>query len=255
MYRKISYVVTLILVITVVLSGCTKKQDTLIIEVPIDEYLQNALDRDAADNTENESPDPADTWPTVHFGTYEGEPIEWYVLTKKDGATLLFSTQSMGDREYYSDEKHAALADFASPSWADSDLREWLNGEFYNAAFSGKEKSVITETENLTYAFEYSWTPEGEPVVNEPDGPATTDKVFVFSAGEKALLFQEPYGDNTTLKETHSLYADIGTLPPDLADTNDSYVPYWERNYIYQAGQNQTRAVRAVIWVDSSVIN
>ena len=75
----------------------------------------------------------------VKFGRYpqteEGEvlPVEWQVLSKENGRMLVISRYGL----------YAKRFDGSSNNWGDSEIRQWLNGEFYNSAFSVEEKARI----------------------------------------------------------------------------------------------------------------
>ncbi len=79
-----------------------------------------------------------------NFGRYEidgdetngTEDIEWLEIASESGKTLLLSRYGI-DTIMNSDnpEYH--------PTWENSILREWMNSDFYNAAFSDSEKSKI----------------------------------------------------------------------------------------------------------------
>ncbi len=88
---------------------------------------------------------------TFTFGTFEQdgntangpEPIEWKVLdTQYDGHVLAISVHGLDSRGFHKTNK--------SVSWASSDLRTWLNGQFRDSAFTEAEKNRIrpTQTEN-----------------------------------------------------------------------------------------------------------
>lgn len=111
----------------------------------------------------------------VVFGSYEQdnnerngkEQIEWVVLDEKDGKKLLISRYIL-DSRYYSKE--------AFQKWESSSLRSWLNKDFYEEAFSEKEKKYIAAT-----------------ALNNPDNKyyeelvkpyVTTDVIFLLGAEE-----------------------------------------------------------------------
>lgn len=91
----------------------------------------------------------------VTFGAYEQdnrtgngkEKIEWLVLDydSSESYAMLLSRYCL-DAHYFNKESYG--------SWGNSDIRSWLNGNFYNAAFNSSEKnalrlsSVQTLTEN-----------------------------------------------------------------------------------------------------------
>ncbi len=72
---------------------------------------------------------------TVSFGSYEQdgntqngpEPIQWIVLDKIDGQLLLLSADVLEARQYH----HVP---FEEVTWENSDLRTWMNGDFYDRA-------------------------------------------------------------------------------------------------------------------------
>ena len=79
---------------------------------------------------------PADR---VILGTYDGEPITWIVIeSDKDGLKLLSK---------YGIEKMKMDKDPNANEFADTDLHEWLNEDFYEEAFSTSEKKLIVANE------------------------------------------------------------------------------------------------------------
>ena len=75
---------------------------------------------------------PADR---VIMGTYDDEPITWIVIeSDKDGLKLLSK---------YGLEKMKMDKDPNANEFADTDLHEWLNEDFYEEAFSTSEKKLI----------------------------------------------------------------------------------------------------------------
>lgn len=87
---------------------------------------------------------------TVYYFKYE--PLKWRVLDPANGlviCTKAIDSQAFnnyveyGGYEYWGDKK---LTKYAN-DWANSSLRIWMNGDFYNAAFSSSEKSQL---ENVT---------------------------------------------------------------------------------------------------------
>ena len=81
----------------------------------------------------------------ITFGRYEQdgntvndpEAIEWQVLEVEDGHALLISKYALDEKKY--NEKYENV------TWETCTLRAWLNGEFYNSAFSSEEKGQIRQ--------------------------------------------------------------------------------------------------------------
>ena len=117
----------------------------------------------------------------VTFGAYEQdndtsngkEAIEWLVLAKESDKALLISRYGL-DCLPYNESK-------ADVTWETCSLRVWLNGTFYNTAFSDEEKgwilmSTITvdSVQDLTDIF---------ITLTE-----TTDKIFLLSSMEAKIF-------------------------------------------------------------------
>ncbi len=67
--------------------------------------------------------------------TGEAVPVEWLVLERRWNEVLLISRHGLAGRRFH---------DRPDPvSWADSDLRYWLNHDFLNTAFSAGERRAI----------------------------------------------------------------------------------------------------------------
>ena len=72
----------------------------------------------------------------VMYGSYQGEPVEWRVLDKKDGEILLLSEYGL-DILPFDDSGSGSII------WENSSIRNWLNNEFYNSTFSEEEQENI----------------------------------------------------------------------------------------------------------------
>lgn len=126
----------------------------------------------------------ADVGSVVTFGTYEqdgvydngAEPIEWIVLDRRGSQVLLLSLYGLDVQPYH----HTAMA----INWSNSSVRDWLQNDFCNTAFTSEERAMIATTHNSTPVNENN---EGSP------GPDTYDTVFFLSATEatKYLATQE----------------------------------------------------------------
>ena len=116
----------------------------------------------------------------IVFGNYpqknasDSEPIEWRVLEIKDGKALIIS-------EYLLDT-YAYNIELADVTWENSSLRKWLNGQFYDTAFTENEKGLIQ-----TITVENS----DNPLYGTPGGNDTEDNVFCLSLEEVQVYFQD----------------------------------------------------------------
>ncbi len=115
----------------------------------------------------------------VTFGQYPQanetpEPVEWIVLDvvpkseNEEGRILLLSKYVLDAMSYHEE-------DVCTMTWEDCTLREWLNDDFMNEAFSSSEKSQILNThlEN-----------SGNPYTDDDDGNDTDDYVFLLSLAD-----------------------------------------------------------------------
>lgn len=116
----------------------------------------------------------------VLFGTYEQDNIEsngaeaipWYVLDK-DGEQLLLMSVYLLDCVPYHES-------YSSITWENCTLRQWMNDEFYNGAFTESEKKYI----QASYLKN-----EDNPYYGTEGGNDTEDKVFALSLAEAEQYF------------------------------------------------------------------
>lgn len=158
------------------------------------DYIKELINKDSADASEekgfsieiaqsrtfNSLSSAADAKPgdILVFGSYEqdndlsngNESIEWIVLDNTDGMLLVVSKDILNYMRY-SEE---------TTIWEYSELRTWLNGEFYDIAFSDDEKDsiVLTVVDN-----------PGNPYFGSSAGNGTSDNVFCLSYDEVYTYF------------------------------------------------------------------
>ena len=130
----------------------------------------------------------------VTFGEYpqttDGEdmtPIEWLVLARNGNKALLISRYGLDAQPYN--------ADYTSVTWETCTLRTWLNGTFYNKAFSSAEQAAIltTNVDNSKNQCYSGWSTSG--------GNNTQDKVFLLSYAEANKYFGVEYWKNTGARD------------------------------------------------------
>ena len=117
---------------------------------------------------------------TIEFGNYPQDkdgtekPIEWIVM-KKEGNQVLLLSKYVLDAKSYNEG-------WGDVTWETSDIRQWLNNEFYTTAFNKAEKakiqtSLIKNEDNSEYG--------------TSGGNDTEDKVFLLSEKEADTLFSD----------------------------------------------------------------
>lgn len=151
---------------------------------------------------------------SIYWFSYE--PIEWVMLDPSTGllmSKMLVDSQpyanliySLGGLSYYSDE----TASYYANNYAESDIREWLNNDFYNTAFSETEKTNIKNPlkANLCY-----------PSFDDYNCATTKDKVFLLSQKDVCNVsygfINNPDYTDEMKKADGTDYAEIQGLDPN----------------------------------------
>ncbi len=115
---------------------------------------------------------------TVYYGTFHidsairKDRIQWKVVDKKDGQALLVAVNGLHGAAFQQE--------YSASDWETSTIRELLNEEFLDMAFSKKEQELITVTRIVT---------EDNSKYGTKGGSITYDKVFLLSAEEAMIYF------------------------------------------------------------------
>lgn len=118
----------------------------------------------------------------ITFGRYpqtangnDNTPIEWLILDRDEQKILIVSKYGLDAQPYNKD--------YTSVTWETCTLRKWLNGTFYNKAFSSAEQAAIltTNVDNSKSQCYIGWNTSG--------GNNTEDKVFLLSYAEANKYF------------------------------------------------------------------
>ena len=135
----------------------------------------------------------------IKFGSYpqtsngDIKPIEWLVLSIENNKMLVISRYGL-DAKRFDDDSNV---------WANSKIRKWLNGEFYNKAFTDQEKKYI----NLSNLSDVG----------------TSDNVFLLSEGEAEKYFANK--DETKCKAT-----EYAVKNGAYVDISNGYSIWWLRS-------------------------
>lgn len=87
-----------------------------------------------------QSPNTSPQWAVgdiIQFGSINGAPINWIVIRSTSSCRLLMSLAPVAFRRF---GKHSTL------DWKHSEVRRWLNEDFYPAAFTAEERQQIIPT-------------------------------------------------------------------------------------------------------------
>lgn len=175
------------------LSGCGKQAEST--EVATEESNTEEPEPATTEALETVTLKDAEIGDIVQMGTYEQDgdaetedPICWDVLDKDGDAVLLISHDVIAYQRF-SDSRKCVI-------WEDSEIRTWLNQEFYAEAFDETEQASLRETtlENpSTVGFAAHVDPSGDVQVRE-SRPDTKDKIFLLSWKEA----EQYYGNRLT---------------------------------------------------------
>ena len=194
---------------------------------------------------------------TVTFGRFEQdnnpgngpEPIDWIVLDKVDGKLLLLSSACLAGKAYNAES-------FAPVTWETCSLRAWLGGEFFDSAFSEREREAVASVVNRN---------DDHSTVGTPGGKDTEDRVFLLSESDAVIYLNNDYDQDTIGRAMASDYAVANGLQTD----EDGLCSWWLRSpgmyeYIAQFVDQQGKpypnggstdidylfGVRPALWVD-----
>ncbi len=120
---------------------------------------------------------------TFDFGNYDGKPIKWKILRKSNNSIYIISAEELCRKKFQNNSVFNSVSFHQNKSlpfsfgvdswrdsddidnWIDSDIRKWLNEDFYSNAFTENEKEKI--------------------------GIVGTDRVTLLSKGEAESLMTE----------------------------------------------------------------
>ena len=146
---------------------------------------------------------------------------EWQVLEVEDGMAMIVSVQLLDDGQY-----HFPMQKI---TWAESKIRESMNGFFLDKTFSDEEKARIVERTVIN---------NDNPWYGTPGGENTEDKLFLLSIEEVVKYF----GDSGML----------ANRPEDSKILSDDYdnarIAAYEKTgidswwWLRSPGDNQTQA-------------
>ena len=163
----------------------------------------------------------------VTFGQYKGKSIQWTVLDKNGSKIMLFATKSVANKPYGAN---------ANVNWITGTIRKWLNEDFYEAAFTEEEKSLIART---------TINNPNDPETNNGGCGNTTELVYLLSWQEADKYCKEPgFASGEFLTRTAGgpkFY--YGTL-----------VLWRSYQYVYHLRPDSAEPIRPVVWIDTDKI-
>jgi len=198
--------------------------------------VESQQSNDSQPSGEEKSPAEKAEETAAGFGSFNGQPIVWRVLTVDvlNSKALLITKDCLDKIPFHGEETE-------NLTWETSDLRAWLGGEFYDTAFTDEQKGKILEVVNPADTNSESGIQGGND---------TTDKVFVLSESEMEQYFPDNDDMVSLIGDEELGYwtRTPGSVPTNFVCTN-SY------GGLFRGGNqatNATVAVRPAIWVNLS---
>lgn len=207
---------------------------------------------------------------------FKYEAIKWLVLTKQNGKAFLLCDIAIDSQEYYNNERDRTIneSDVYASNYEYSNIRKWLNDNFYNTAFNLAQQSLIQIT-SVDNSERSTNTNDDKKAWNKGTNiyacPNTNDKIFLLSEQE---VTNTSYGFNkdwTVSDEARPFEStDYAKAQGCYASTNSNYSgncyfwlrsPHFEKgvvmyidedgNSIYHCSVNCTRlGVLPALWIE-----
>lgn len=158
---------------------------------------------------------------TIVQGTtywFKCEPIRWKILSSSDGEYSLVSSVLLDVFLYYGYD------------YPTSEIRDWLNGDFYDSAFSLNDSLIETVT------VDYPTSTSDDPG-NRYAYESTEDKVYLLSYRDCAIPHYTQLSETTV-----AYYTAEQCKTTDWARVNGAYFNYDDPSVLYGAGWYWTRS-------------
>ena len=121
----------------------------------------------------------------IHMGSWHDEEIEWRVLDIEGNQVLLLSEYVLDVQPYHDVPCDSIL-------WEDCTLRQWLNGTFYEGAFSDEEREQIIPSRSEGF-IKYNFRVVGRTYSYLER--ETEDCIFLLSSTEKSEYLEQSTHD------------------------------------------------------------
>ena len=181
---------------------------------------------------------------TVYW--YKYEPIQWAILTQADGTALVLSEYILDSQQYYNNRTNRTInsATIYPNNYKESDIRQFLNNNFLNGAFTQAElDSILTTTVDNSAS---STNPNNNPTEwnngeNQYACENTQDKIFLLSGKE---VTNSDYGFDATTSNNIArikLTTDYAQAQGAFTDTNIGSGDWWLRSPNFSSSNSARR--------------
>ncbi|MBE6114986.1 MAG: hypothetical protein E7191_07905 [Erysipelotrichaceae bacterium] len=146
----------------------------------------------------------------VQHGSFEGLDIEWITLDvdEVNDRALLITKDIIAHWVYDSD----VMVDV---TWEDSDIREWLNGSFYEGAFTKEQQKYILESDISNPA---------NPISQVGESENTKDKVFLLSYEEAQKYFKDEESRQSRYDFSEEYMKELAKMITTITDQSEQEI-------------------------------
>lgn len=155
--------------------------------------------KDAKIIKEYEYDDIIDSFDFIEFGTYNNKKIEWVVLKAEKGEALVVSKYVLKSLPFYDNDSK----NFFENWWQISNIKKWLNDEFYNKSFTVNEKNLIVEK-----------------------GFLSKERITILDNQDIKKFFGE---NDKKVIESHTKTRLFPGVSDENIEISNGYVPYWTK--------------------------
>lgn len=145
----------------------------------------------------------------IHYRYYRWEKIKWRVLQNNGDTLFVLADRGLDCKKYHQE--------LTNDTWETCSLRQWLNDDFYNTAFSSGEQSAIIEQTVAN---------EANAEYETAGGTATQDYVYLLSVEEWT---NPAYGYCDEVYKTMPA-SDYAGLMGAAIDSDDGTCYWWLRS-------------------------
>lgn len=195
---------------------------------------------------------------TIYWFSYD--PIEWDILKKENGKALIIAHLILDRQVYHLSFSTSSFSHNGGEGYANnyelSNIRKWLNDNFYNTAFNDLQKALIeiTEVDNSASSTKSS--------SNDYACNNTNDKMFLLSYKEATTYY---LSDEERTSKGSDYAKSLGLLvgsddytdqsywwlrTPGNNDARDVYHVYYGGSFDYRNGNSEYVGVRPACWIN-----
>ena len=146
-----------------------------------------------------------DAYPPLKIHYFKYAPIDWEVLDENSGyvmSSFIIDVQSYQSSVYINGEYwHDSTMSSYANNYSVSTIRDWLNYDFYETAFTDTQKAAIKKTQLNNDAV---------PEWPEYNAPSTKDKIFLLSVADAT---NTAYGFSSNHAASYTGYSEWSGMP------------------------------------------